>query len=347
MKTKNEAKKILKERNIVPLFCEFNPYKLKFHIWHFRKTPIDLRDYPFPARLKKNFTKTLVVGLVSTVALFTLVNKAMQLIGSLMSKNIDSREVQAPTLFLSELNDVDKENPSTPASQQQQKNNKELLTAVNYLNNRLVNDVMYFGEHLETIDHVKSICFHNVANESLSKDCLIDVLFEENGTTYVLQYSVFENDLNSFDFEKQNSDGDLILNFAGLLQLCYPNNLIKQEAGSEDSFITEPFEFNESATNIIFKIPVYEENSCTVYEIPESVVAETADDVSFESVMNLFNSYQNHENDLFDSDSIEEASFSKKLKEIYNKTISSLDQSEIQQDQNNDIIVTQLTGIDK
>ena len=298
------------------LIAEFNPRKISTHKPRHFHSSRDLVTNPRVARIKKSFEKVFKIGLV-----IFFINKLVDFGQLLIStENVDPREVETPKTYIN-INLVNNEEGQIQDPVQIEKQNQEQLAAKNHLVDRIKNDAKNFGIELESVESINGIYKHNFANENLSKDFFLDIMFEANGINNVIRYACFDKDVSDVLARMENENEEkILLNLAGLLQLSYPDSYTSQSVATEtEPIVFEPFEYGESANSILIKVPCYTNSMGCVYSIPEKIIAEnTTDENNLDVALDLLYQYLNFENDLFNEDPAALFEHSQKIEKAFN-----------------------------
>lgn len=196
---------------------------------------------------------------------------------------------------------------------------EELYEAHIFTKDKLFDDLDFLESQINNIEKIVGIYKHNLFNENYDKnDSLIDVVFKSDDKLYSLTYTVDgeEFEEGSINFEKGLNDAETLLNFMSTLQNFYISNLSNNDESKKDVISTlnslnsqnylvgDVLYYNEGTLEGEYHIPVYTENSCTVYSITERNLANHSMDMSNEDMFNLLVEYLNNENELFTTQEI-------------------------------------------
>lgn len=194
--------------------------------------------------------------------------------------------------------------------------NEEIANAYEFLTEKVVGDLDFFGVNLPNISKICGIYKHALYGESFSKDAAIQIILEAEGKKYILEYTAAESDFENEVFTVNTSinENETILSFMENLANCYVSNFIqnddiKEEIASHfdnfDGVIGDVIYYTKDALTTLYQIPVYSNNECTVYSISENDLAENSEDMSLFDVYKLFGEYLENKNDLFTSEKVE------------------------------------------
>lgn len=277
--------------------------------------------------LKQNSRKFLI-GATAALLAITMVLAYPDIKQALIEKKINSMpvEIHAPveTLTDPELDNKGKviENQDTP---------EELVEAYEFLNEKLLGDADIFDMDIDTINKIDGIYQIDLANSNFSKDFVIQLLVNANDKDYIFEYTALGEDFgNGFDIDTSVNSTSTILSLVSNLSNCYPSNIIEQdeqkvelaqkikEIYNKDVIVGDPIIYAENAVSNEYQIPVYQKDSCTLYTIKESIIADNSEDINFEAVFNLLIDYLDGKNDFFEVKDIKEIDTANTLYSAFN-----------------------------
>ena len=193
---------------------------------------------------------------------------------------------------------------------------EEMVSAYNFLGEKLMDDIYYFGETLPYIEKICGIYRHSLYGEEFSKDSLIQIVFEAAGQKYILEYTAFEEDFGDEIFKVNTSinENETLISLTENMAMCYPSNFIKPTAEKAeleglfenfDGIIGDIVYYTKDALTTCYQIPVYTNDECTVYSITENTLAEHSEDMSIEDIYTLFKEYLEKKNEFFTEEKVE------------------------------------------
>jgi hypothetical protein len=288
------------------------------------------------ASLKGNQTlenaKKIVASALVFSTIFTAINLYPVIKQALIQKAISSMpvEIHAPTETL-----------TPPAKNSEGEiiesvdDPKELVNAYDFLEDKFLGDADYFGIDLESINFIKGIYKIDLASENFAKDFAIQVIVNTSGKDIIFEYTgLEENFKDGFNVDTTVNSTGTILSFSENLAECYPSNVVEQdeqkielaekikEITGNNCIIGDPIVFSENAVSSNYQIPVYQNNSCILYSIKESVLADNSEDISYDAIMSLLSDYIEQKNKLFEVKTIEQIKESNSIYYAINAAIS-------------------------
>lgn len=263
--------------------------------------------------LKQNSNKVLccAVGVILALTLIASYPSIKQLI---IQKNINSLpvEIHAPVEMLS---DVEKD----PAGQyiENPDSSEELQKAYEFLEEKLLNDANIYEMDIKKINNLYGIYKIDLTNKNFSDDTALQFIVNADGKTLVFEYTALGVDFkNGFKVDTNSNNTSTLLSLIENLSNCYPSNIIEQDEQKielsekiktltgKSAIIGDPVIFVENTVSNIYKIPVYQKDSCTLFSIKESVLAENCEDINFEIIYELLSQYLDKNNDFFEKQEI-------------------------------------------